>query len=56
MTIIPPKNQKHQNRGIDEAKPRCHKCGSKNILNMGERGDTTLSCLDCDYTEGVGVD
>lgn len=50
------KNRKHQNHEIDEEKTRCPKCGSRNILMMGEKGDSTLSCLDCDYDEGIGVD
>lgn len=50
------KNQKHWNHESDEEKTRCPKCGSKNILTVGEKGDATLCCLDCDYREGVGVD
>ena len=50
------KNQKRPNNEIDEEKTRCPKCGSKNILTMGEKGDATLCCLDCDYRKGIGVD
>lgn len=53
-TIHKPKN-KRQDRGIEDEKTKCPKCGSKNILIIGKRGDRTMSCLDCDYTEGVGM-
>ncbi len=49
------KNKKQQDRRLEEEKIRCPKCGSRNILTIGERGDKTFSCLDCDYTEGVGT-
>ncbi|MDE1863223.1 MAG: hypothetical protein KGI33_09950 [Thaumarchaeota archaeon] len=50
-----PKNRKRQEGGAPEGGTRCPKCGSKNLLVIGEGGDRTLSCLDCDYTEGVGT-
>lgn len=53
MTAPTPKRRSQDLAG--EEKPRCPKCRSKNIITMGRRGDRTLSCLDCDYAEGVGV-
>lgn len=50
------KNQKHRNHESDEEKTRCPKCGSKNVLIIGEKGDSTLCCLDCNYGKGIGVD
>jgi len=36
-------------------KTKCPKCGSRNTLVIGEYGDKTFSCLDCLYTEGIGI-
>ena len=54
-TVHKTKNKKHQDGGIEDKKTKCPKCGSRNIITIGERGNRTMSCLDCDYTEGVGT-
>lgn len=41
---------------IGERKRKCPKCGSFNTLSIGEGKDQSFSCLDCDYTEGVGIE
>ncbi len=55
-TIHKPKNKKQQEKKIEGEITKCPKCDSKNILTIGKRGDRTLSCLDCDYTEGIGTE
>ncbi len=55
MTSYKSKNQKQQDQGIKAEKTNCPKCGSRNVLIIGEKGERTLSCLDCDYAEGVGT-
>ncbi len=51
---ILPRNEKSSE--LTEGKRHCQKCNSVNLLIVGEGTDSTLYCLDCDYSEGFGVD